>query len=248
MGQFTPDQLYRYYSDLTNPEFVTHIAIVHSRFSTNTLPSWCRAQPNRNILFKNILTVNRMVAHNGEINTLRGNINFMHAREGVMKSKLYGDDLHKLYAFISYPVVEKNLTDSGCFDNVFEFLVRAGNRSLPEAAMTMVPEAWEKDELFDFRAFIYANTASTIALMDPFAMCRTFVTDFSPRWSKISIAALMAFSDGRYVGAILDRNGLRPARYYLTDDDHLFLSSEVGVIDLPISCIIKKVGGFVEPH
>ncbi|VDM50687.1 unnamed protein product [Toxocara canis] len=128
-GQFTPDQLYRYYSDLTNPEFVTHIAVVHSRFSTNTLPSWNRAQPNR------------MVAHNGEINTLRGNINFMHAREGVMKSKLYGDDLQKLY-----PVVEKNLTDSGCFDNVLEFLVRAGHRSLPEAAMTMVPEAWEKDE------------------------------------------------------------------------------------------------------
>uniref|UniRef100_A0A915C1J2 glutamate synthase (NADH) n=1 Tax=Parascaris univalens TaxID=6257 RepID=A0A915C1J2_PARUN len=203
-GQFTPDQLYRYYSDLTNPEFVTHIAIVHSRFSTNTLPSWCRAQPNR------------MVAHNGEINTLRGNINFMHAREGVMKSKLYGDDLHKLY-----PVVEKNLTDSGCFDNVFEFLVRAGNRSLPEAAMTMVPEAWEKDEDMSPEKRSFYRWAAM--LMEP--------------WDG---PALMAFSDGRYVGAILDRSGLRPARYYLTDDDHLFLSSEVGVIDLPISCIIKK--------
>lgn len=129
-GQFTPYQLYNYYQDLTNPKFVTHIALVHSRFSTNTFPSWSRAQPNR------------MLAHNGEINTLRGNVNFMRAREGVMYSEKYKDDLHKLY-----PVVEDGMTDSGCFDNVLEFLVRAGGRTVPEAAMTMVPEAWEKDEV-----------------------------------------------------------------------------------------------------
>ncbi|TMS36384.1 hypothetical protein L596_003559 [Steinernema carpocapsae] len=203
-GQFTPNQLYKYYKDLTNPDFKSHIALVHSRFSTNTFPSWNRAQPNR------------MLAHNGEINTLRGNINFMRAREGVMKSSKYGDDLPKLY-----PVVEEALTDSGCFDNVLEFLVRAGGRSLPEAAMTMVPEAWEKDDE-----------------MGPEK--RSFY-----RWASMSMEpwdgpALLAFSDGRYVGAILDRNGLRPARYYLTQDNHLYLSSEVGVVDLPVHTIVRK--------
>uniref|UniRef100_A0AC34GRP2 Glutamine amidotransferase type-2 domain-containing protein n=1 Tax=Panagrolaimus sp. ES5 TaxID=591445 RepID=A0AC34GRP2_9BILA len=203
-GQFTPHQLYKYYLDLTNPNFITHIALVHSRFSTNTFPSWSRAQPNR------------MLAHNGEINTLRGNINFMRAREGVMHSAKYGEDIQKLY-----PVVEEHMTDSGCFDNVLEFLVRASGRTLPEAAMLMVPEAWEKDEDMgqDKRSF-YRWAAM---LMEP--------------WDG---PALLAFSDGRYVGAILDRNGLRPARYYLTSDDHLYLSSEVGVNDIPVENIIKK--------
>lgn len=203
-GQFNTHQLYNYYDDLRDPEFITHIALVHSRFSTNTFPSWNRAQPNR------------MVAHNGEINTLRGNINLMRAREGVMSSTLFKDDLMKLY-----PVVEEGLTDSGCFDNVCEFLVKAGQRSLPEAAMTMVPEAWEKDDEMDpdKRAFY--------------------------RWAAMSMEpwdgpALLAFSDGRYVGAILDRNGLRPARYYLTADDHLYLSSEVGVNDHDVTAIVKK--------
>uniref|UniRef100_A0AC34QHX1 Glutamine amidotransferase type-2 domain-containing protein n=2 Tax=Panagrolaimus sp. JU765 TaxID=591449 RepID=A0AC34QHX1_9BILA len=203
-GQFNPYQLYDYYKDLTNPMFVTHIALVHSRFSTNTFPSWCRAQPNR------------MVAHNGEINTLRGNINFMRAREGVMSSEEYGEDLSKLY-----PIVEEGMTDSGCFDNVLEFLVRAGNRSLPEAAMTMVPEAWEKDDDMDPDKRSFYRWAAM--LMEP--------------WDG---PALLAFSDGRYVGAILDRNGLRPARYYLTDDDHLYLSSEVGVNDFDVQNIVKK--------
>ncbi|CAD6188852.1 unnamed protein product [Caenorhabditis auriculariae] len=203
-GQFNTHQLYKYYHDLTDPTFMTHLALVHSRFSTNTFPSWSRAQPNR------------MLAHNGEINTLRGNINLMHAREGVMSSKHFRDDLQKLF-----PVVEESLTDSGCFDNVLEFLVHAGNRSLPEAAMVMVPEAWEKDEEMpkDKKHFY--------------------------RWAAMSMEpwdgpALLAFSDGRYVGAILDRNGLRPARYYLTDDDHLYLSSEVGVNDHEIGTVIKK--------
>lgn len=203
-GQFTPHQLYLYYADLLDPDFVTHVALVHSRFSTNTFPSWSRAQPNR------------MLAHNGEINTLRGNINFMHAREGVMESKVFGEKLQRLF-----PVVEPCSTDSGCFDNVLEFLVRAGKRSLPEAAMTMVPEVWEKvDDMPSEKRAFYRWAAM---VMEP--------------WDG---PALLAFCDGRYVGAILDRNGLRPARYYLTDDDHLYLSSEVGVIDLPEASIIRK--------
>ncbi|KAI6214865.1 Glutamate synthase [Aphelenchoides besseyi] len=203
-GKFSPHQLYHYYHDLSNPEFVTHIALVHSRFSTNTFPTWNRAQPNR------------MLAHNGEINTLRGNINLMRAREGEMHSADYGDELRKLY-----PVVEEGQTDSGSLDNVLEFLVHAGKRTLPEAAMTMVPEAWEKNE-------------------DMSQEKRSFY-----RWASMAMEpwdgpALLAFSDGRYVGAILDRNGLRPARYYLTSDDHLYLSSEVGVNDIPIETIVKK--------
>ncbi|KAJ1362991.1 hypothetical protein KIN20_022733 [Parelaphostrongylus tenuis] len=203
-GQFTTFQLYKYYDDLRDPDFITHIALVHSRFSTNTLPSWNRAQPNR------------IIAHNGEINTLRGNINSMRAREGVMSSKLYKDDLSKLY-----PVVEQGLTDSGCFDNVCEFLVRVGQRSLPEAAMTMVPEAWEKDEEMDQEKKAFYRWAAMT--MEP--------------WDG---PALLVFCDGRYVGAILDRNGLRPARYYLTADDHLYLSSEVGVNDHDVESVVKK--------
>ncbi|CAJ0935345.1 unnamed protein product, partial [Mesorhabditis belari] len=205
-GQFTPAQLYKYYGDLTDDRFISHIALVHSRFSTNTFPAWHRAQPNR------------MVAHNGEINTLRGNINLMHAREGIMKSKAYGDNLEKLF-----PIVEVGLTDSGCFDNVLEFLVKAGQRSLPEAAMMMVPEAWEKDEEMSLEKKQYYRWAAMS--MEP--------------WDG---PALLAFSDGRYIGAILDRNGLRPARYYLTDDDHLYLSSEVGVNDHLVESVVKKVG------
>lgn len=203
-GQFTSHQLFRYYDDLNNPSYITHLALVHSRFSTNTFPSWSRAQPNR------------MLAHNGEINTLRGNINFMKAREGVMSSKKYGDNLQKLY-----PVVENEMTDSGCFDNVLEFLVRAGNRALPEAAMTMVPEAWEKDEDMSHEKRIFYRWVAM--QMEP--------------WDG---PALLAFSDGRYIGAILDRNGLRPARYCVTDDQHIYLASEVGVNDLPVEHVIKR--------
>lgn len=144
----------------------------------------------------------------------------MHAREGEMHSNEYGDNLYKLY-----PIVEDGMTDSGSLDNVLEFLVKAGNRSLPEAAMTMVPEAWEKDDFMspEKRAFY--------------------------RWASMSIEpwdgpALLVFSDGRYVGAILDRNGLRPARYCLTSDDLLYLSSEVGVNDIPIETVIKKVSNY----
>ncbi|MCP9266338.1 Glutamate synthase (Large subunit) [Dirofilaria immitis] len=210
-GQFTPTQLYQYYSDLTNPEYVSHMAMVHSRFSTNTF----RHGPELNHIELPVFLL-RMVAHNGEINTLRGNINFMHAREGFMKNHAYGNNLQKLY-----PVVERDMSDSGCFDNVLEFLVHAGNRSLPEAAMTMVPEAWENDEeMAPERRSFYRWAAM---LMEP--------------WDG---PALMTFSDGRYVGAILDRNGLRPARFYITKDDHIFLASEVGIADLAEENIVRK--------
>uniref|UniRef100_A0AC35U6V7 Glutamine amidotransferase type-2 domain-containing protein n=1 Tax=Rhabditophanes sp. KR3021 TaxID=114890 RepID=A0AC35U6V7_9BILA len=203
-GQFSPYQLFKYYDDLTQPEFETHMSMVHSRFSTNTLPSWSKAQPNR------------IMAHNGEINTLRGNKNFMHAREGVMKSDNFGNNLQKLY-----PVIEHDMTDSGCFDNVLEFLVKASERNIDEATLMMIPEAWEKnDELSKEIKNFYRWTDM---LMEP--------------WDG---PALVTFSDGRYIGAILDRNGLRPARYYLTSDDYIYLSSEVGVNDIPIEKIIKK--------
>ena len=126
----TPEQLWEYYLDLKSPDYQVYLALVHSRFSTNTFPSWERAHPYR------------YVAHNGEINTLRGNVNYMNAREGVMKNEEFGDELNKLF-----PVVEKNLSDSGCVDNVVEFLVQCSDRSLPEAMVTLVPEAWQNDEL-----------------------------------------------------------------------------------------------------
>ncbi|GIY46863.1 glutamate synthase 1, chloroplastic [Caerostris extrusa] len=182
-GQLTSSQLWTYFKDLKNPDFKSYLAIVHARFSTNTFPTWERAHPLR------------YLAHNGEINTLHGNVNLMKAREGVMKSSIYGEHLKKLY-----PVVEQNMSDSGSLDNVLEFLIMAGQRSLPEALITMVPEAWRKDKLM--------------------------ITD------KNIFTTLVTFTDGRYIGAILDRNGLRPSRYYLTEDNQVIMASEVGVLDL----------------
>lgn len=203
-GLFTTRQLWQYFKDLTNPEFETHLAIVHSRFSTNTVPSWERAHPQR------------YLAHNGEINTLRGNVNLMHAREGIMSSRVYGDKLSMLY-----PVVEEGMSDSGCVDNVLEFLMMAGNRSLPEAVITMVPEAWQNDNYMapEKKAF-YKWSAHT---MEP--------------WDG---PALFTFTDGRYIGAILDRNGLRPSRFYVTKSNHMYMASEVGVADIPPSEIVMK--------
>nr|XP_022287923.1 glutamate synthase 1 [NADH], chloroplastic-like isoform X2 [Crassostrea virginica] len=203
-GQLNPRQLWTYYPDLSNPEYLTHIALVHSRFSTNTFPSWERSHPKR------------VLAHNGEINTLRGNVNLMRAREGVMHSQVYGDQLKKLY-----PVVEEGMTDSGCVDNVLEFLWMAGGRELPEAIMTMVPEAWQNDKNMS-------------------AEKKAFY-----RWSAFAMEpwdgpALLTFCDGRYVGAILDRNGLRPSRFYVTKDNVMYMASEVGVIDLPSGDIVQK--------
>ncbi|OXU24667.1 hypothetical protein TSAR_002428 [Trichomalopsis sarcophagae] len=203
-GQLTADQLWLYFTDLQSPKFETYLALVHTRFSTNTFPSWERAHPLR------------LLAHNGEINTLRGNVNFMKAREGVMRSSLFGDQLKDLY-----PVVEPNLSDSGSADCVLEFLVMAGQRSLPEAVMTMVPEAWQNDltmatEKRDF----YHWAACT---MEP--------------WDG---PALLTFTDGRYVGAILDRNGLRPSRFYVTKDNMMVMASEVGVYDTPPGNVVLK--------
>lgn len=203
-GLFTSDQLWDYYVDLKHPEFVSYLALVHTRFSTNTFPSWERAHPLR------------VLAHNGEINTLRGNVNFMKAREGVMGSAAFGDDLKKLY-----PVVEPGLSDSGSADCVLEFLTMAGERSLPEAVMTMFPEAWQNDRTMPQSKRDYYQWAACI--MEP--------------WDG---PALISFTDGRYIGAVLDRNGLRPSRFYITKDNILVMASEVGVYDVAPEDVVLK--------
>lgn len=205
-GQLTPEQLPQYYLDLNNSEFESHMALVHSRFSTNTFPSWDRAQPNR------------MLCHNGEINTLRGNKNWMVSRSSVMESPLLDkDDQHGLL-----PIVSDNMTDSGNADLALELLTKGSGRPVHEAMMMMIPEAWQNDPTIsaDKRAFYEYHSN----IMEP--------------WDG---PAMMAFSDGRYVGACLDRNGLRPSRFYVTNDDHVILSSEVGVLpELDPSKIVHK--------
>lgn len=203
-GLFTSDQLWEYYTDLQNEGFESYLALVHTRFSTNTFPSWERAHPLR------------ILAHNGEINTLRGNVNFMKAREGVMKSEIFQDDLKKLY-----PVVEPGLSDSGSADCVLEFLTMVGERSLPEAVMTMFPEAWQNDKTMPQVKRDYYQWAACI--MEP--------------WDG---PALISFTDGRYIGAVLDRNGLRPSRFYITKDNILVMASEVGVYDVNPEDVILK--------
>ncbi|WP_153556442.1 glutamate synthase large subunit [Roseimaritima sediminicola] len=207
-GMLTPAQVLPYYPDLRDEDFSTHLAMVHSRFSTNTFPSWDRAQPLR------------FMSHNGEINTLRGNKNWMQAREGSAASELFGEELKKLF-----PVVEPHLSDSGTFDNVLEFLLMNG-RTLQEAIMMMVPEAWQKHQTMpeEKRAF-YEYFSS---LMEP--------------WDG---PASIAFTDGQYIGATLDRNGLRPSRYYITHDDRVIMASEVGV--LPVDPGLVKEKGRLEP-
>ncbi|MFN3149453.1 glutamate synthase large subunit [Bremerella sp.] len=202
-GMLTPAQLVPFYRDLQCEDYTTHLAMVHSRFSTNTFPSWDRAQPNR------------FMSHNGEINTVRGNANWMKAREGQAKSELFGDELNKLF-----PIVEPDCSDSGTFDNVLEFLLMGG-RTLQEAVMMMVPEAWQKHETMpeDKRAFYEYHSS----LMEP--------------WDG---PASIAFTDGHYIGAVLDRNGLRPSRYYVTSDDRVIMASEVGVIPVDPSIVIEK--------
>jgi glutamate synthase (NADPH/NADH) large chain len=207
-GMLTPAQVLPYFPDLRDEDFETHLAMVHSRFSTNTFPSWDRAQPLR------------FMSHNGEINTLRGNKNWMRARQGSARSELFGDDLQKLF-----PVVEPNCSDSGTFDNVLEFLLMNG-RTLQEAIMMMVPEAWQKHETMpeEKRAFYEYFSC----LMEP--------------WDG---PASIAFTDGKYIGATLDRNGLRPSRYYITHDDRVIMASEVGV--LPVDPAIVKAKGRLQP-
>lgn len=203
-GQLAPNQVYLYYHDLVNSEYEAHFALVHLRFSTNTFPSWDRAQPLR------------WAAHNGEINTLRGNKNWMRAKEGVMSSKLFGDDLNKLF-----PIIEEGGSDLAAFDNVLELLVVNGILLLPEAVMMLIPEAWQNDEHIDANKKAFYEWAA--CLMEP--------------WDG---PALFTFADDRYCGANLDRNGLRPCRYYITDDDRMICASEVGVVDVPPERILVK--------
>ncbi|XP_038993737.1 glutamate synthase [NADH], amyloplastic-like isoform X3 [Hibiscus syriacus] len=180
--------------------------LVHSRFSTNTFPSWDRAQPMR------------VLGHNGEINTLRGNINWMKAREGLLKCKELGLSKNEMKKLL--PIVDASSSDSGAFDGVLELLVRAG-RSLPEAVMMMIPEAWQNDKNMDpDRKSLYEYFS---ALMEP--------------WDG---PALISFTDGRYLGATLDRNGLRPGRFYVTHSGRVIMASEVGVVDIPAEDVLRK--------
>ena len=207
-GMLTPGQLFPFYKDLTNPEFETHLAMVHSRFSTNTFPSWDRAQPNR------------FMSHNGEINTLRGNVNAMTARQGQVATDAFNEKLSEIF-----PIIDSDCSDSGSFDAVLEFLLLSG-RSLAEATMMMIPEAWQSDKNMgqDKKDFYEFNSA----LMEP--------------WDG---PASIVFSDGKYIGAVLDRNGLRPSRYYITHDDKCIMASEVGVLEVEPSNV--KLKGRLQP-
>ncbi len=202
-GMLTASQLFPFFPDLSEPDYDSHLAMIHSRFSTNTFPSWDRAQPNR------------FMAHNGEINTLRGNMNWMQAREGMVESDLFGAELDK-----AFPVVEPDCSDSGTFDNVLEFLLMNG-RTLQRSIMMMIPEAWQNDPQMspERRAFYEYHSC----LLEP--------------WDG---PASIAFTDGRYIGAVLDRNGLRPSRYYLTTDDLVIMASEVGVLPIAPERVLQK--------
>ncbi len=202
-GMFLAEQLGAYYRDFHDERFESAIALVHQRFSTNTFPSWRLAHPYR------------MVAHNGEINTVRGNVNWMAARQASVDSELYGNDISKLW-----PISYEGQSDTACFDNALEFLVQGGY-SLPHAAMMLIPEAWAGNPLMDEqrRAFYEYHAA----LMEP--------------WDG---PAAVAFTDGLRIGATLDRNGLRPARYLVTEDDDVLLASESGVLPIDEEKIITK--------
>ena len=202
-GMLNAGQLREFYLDLSRREVSSAIAMVHSRFSTNTFPSWSRAHPYR------------YISHNGEINTLRGNVNWMHARQTMMKSTLFGDDLKKILT-----VIDIEGSDSAMFDNVLELLTLAG-RELPHAMMMMVPEPWNRHESMSATKKAFYEYHS--CLMEP--------------WDG---PASIAFTDGIRVGAQLDRNGLRPSRYYVTSDDLVVMASEVGVLDLPPEKVVKK--------
>ena len=202
-GMFLVGQLRRFYEDLMDPDYESAIAIVHSRFSTNTTPSWNRAHPYR------------MIAHNGEINTIRGNIDRMLAREETMHSAVLEKDLDRIY-----PVVNASGSDSAMLDNTLEFLYMNG-MELPLAMMITIPEPWKHNGFMEQRRKDFYHYYAT--MMEP--------------WDG---PAAILFTDGEVVGATLDRNGLRPSRYYVTDDGRLILSSEVGVLDIDPTHILKK--------
>jgi len=202
-GMLTPEQLQPYYPDLSDPRLDASIALVHSRFSTNTFPSWERAHPYRYLI------------HNGEINTLRGNVNWMKTREAMIDASVFNDDLANLF-----PIIEEDGSDSAIFDNCLEFL-HLGGRSLPHALMMMIPEPWERHEDMsdEKRAFYEFHSC----MMEP--------------WDG---PASIAFTDGTVVGATLDRNGLRPSRYYVTKDDRVIMGSEVGVLEVDTDNVLHK--------
>jgi glutamate synthase (ferredoxin) len=207
-GMLMPEQVGHYFTDLSDPDMDTALALVHSRFSTNTFPSWERSHPYR------------YIAHNGEINTLRGNVNWMNAREPLLASPFFGEDLKKVF-----PIVNVNGSDSAMFDNVFELLVMGG-RSLPHAMMMMIPEPWSGHEsMSDEKKAFYEYHS---CLMEP--------------WDG---PASVAFTDGTMIGATLDRNGLRPSRYYVTKDDFVIMASEAGV--LPIEPERVAIKGRLQP-
>src|SRR6266540_3758416 len=207
-GMLLTEQISQYYPDLKDPLTESALALVHSRFSTNTFPSWNRAHPYR------------YLAHNGEINTLRGNINWMHARQAMFESELFGSDIKKIL-----PIINTDGSDSAMFDNCLELLV-LGGRSLPHAVMMMIPEPWENHESMDpeRRAFYEYHSC----LMEP--------------WDG---PASIAFTDGVRIGAVLDRNGLRPSRYYVTKDDLVIMASEAGV--LPVEPERVAIKGRLQP-
>ncbi|MDQ0216985.1 glutamate synthase large subunit [Peribacillus cavernae] len=203
-GMLIPEQIDTFYIELNNPNFKTAMALVHSRFSTNTFPSWERSHPNRYVI------------HNGEFNTLKGNVNWMRAREMLCRSDYFNEsELEKVL-----PVIDEEGSDSSMFDNCFEFL-RLSGRSLAHTAMMMIPEPWANDEMMseEKRSFYEYHSC----LMEP--------------WDG---PAAVVFTDGKQIGACLDRNGLRPARYYVTKDDMIILSSEIGVLDIPPEDIAYK--------
>lgn len=206
-GMLTPGQLRDFYLDLSDLDFTSALAMVHSRFSTNTFPSWARAHPNR------------FLVHNGEINTIRGNVNWINAREGKAESPLF-PDIKKVF-----PVVDDSGSDSAMFDNTLEFLHMTG-RSLPHAIMMMIPEPWERNKLMSQEKHDFYEFNSF--MMEP--------------WDG---PAAMGFTDGTVIGGVLDRNGLRPARYYVTTDDRLIMASEVGVVNENAENIRAK--GRLEP-
>ncbi len=202
-GMLLAGQVGSYYKDLSDPRVTSALALVHQRFSTNTFPTWDLAHPFR------------MIAHNGEINTLRGNVNWLRARQGAIFSPILGKDLDKVW-----PLIYDGQSDSASFDNALELLTMSGY-SLAHAMMMLIPEAWEKHTLMDpHRRAFYEYHA---AMMEP--------------WDG---PAAVAFSDGRQIGATLDRNGLRPARYLVTSDDMVVMASETGVLPIAEEKIIKK--------
>ena len=207
-GLLIPEDIRNYYTDLSDPDVITRLALVHQRFSTNTAPSWDLAQPFR------------FMCHNGEINTLRGNVSRMRAREELMQSDIFGDDIKKLF-----PIILEGKSDSASMDMVIELLLMTG-RSLPEVMMMMVPEAWEKDMTMsdNKKAFYEYNSC----IMEP--------------WDG---PASVPFTDGNFIGALLDRNGLRPSRYTVTKSGYVVMSSEIGVLDIKPEDVVRY--GRLEP-